>query len=448
MAAEASVRTNHLPVPREVRRPGAIVRIGGALLLVAAVGFIYYEAAGTYFFNDDFQWLQGTRELELANLLRFDRYDHFYRPVIEIYFHVGQRLFGCNALPFHLASIGVHLLNTLLLFLFARALSGHLPFAALTALFFCVQPGYVQAVVWVGAITDLLPALWYLLTLWLHLLFVQRRRSVFYALALVAFAACLLTHESSATLLPMMLALEAMLLLQAGSPFKEMLNPARAARYVPFGLLLAGYLAIAYVVNTRSYLVREGHYRFGWHAVPNMFRYLVALSVWKRAWTSYAVIAAVLGALVIRGGPRLRFAVLWIFVTLAPASFFTWGIESRYLYLPAAGFAMVLADVSLGLHALLSRSFSGRVARVAAAIVVAALSVRFAVFAQKSARDFRAATQPYESLAVTVRQSNPAPSPGAVVIIDQEQAKGVPALYLEPAVQTIYCRGDIRVVIR
>lgn len=433
---------------QEARRPGAIVTIGGALLLVAAVGFIYNEAAGTYFFNDDFQWLQGTRELEPANLLRFDRYDHFYRPVIEIYFHAGQRLFGCNALPFHLASIGVHLLNTLLLFLFARALSGHLPFAALTALFFCVQPGYVQAVVWVGAITDLLPALWYLLTLWLHLLFLQRRRAVFYALALVAFASCLLTHESSATLLPMMLALEAMLLQQKGAPFTDMMKPGRIARYAPFGLLLVGYLAIAYVVNSRSYLVQEGHYRFGRHAVPNMFRYLVALSVWKRAWTSYVVIAAVLAAVVARGGPRLRFAVLWIFVTLAPASFFTWGIESRYLYLPAAGLAMVLADVSLGFHALLSRSISRRAARVAAALVVAGLSVRFAVFAQKSARDFRARTQPYERLAVAVRQSNPAPPPDGVVTIDRQQAEGVPALYLEPAVRTIYCRGDIRVVVR
>jgi len=39
-----------------------------------------------------------------------------------------------------------------------------------SALFFAVQPGFVEAVAWVGAITDLLPALWYLLTLWMHLL--------------------------------------------------------------------------------------------------------------------------------------------------------------------------------------------------------------------------------------------------------------------------------------
>jgi hypothetical protein len=427
---------------------GLLVVVGGGLMLLLAVAFIYHKAVTTYFYNDDFQWLQQARQFELANVLRLDRYDHFYRPVIEVYFHVGSRLFGCSALPFHLASIEVHLVNTLLLFLFARDLSGRLSFASLTALFFCVQPGFVQAVVWVGAITDLLPALWYLLTLWMYLLFLQRRRPWFYGLALVAFALCHLTHESSATLLAMMVALEATVLLQAGSSLGEMLSPRRVARYVPFAAMLIGYLLIAYAVNSRSYLVQEGHYRFGWHVVPNMFRYIVALSVWTRALTSYVVIAAVMAALVVRAGPRLRFSVLWIFVTLAPASLFTWGIESRYLYLPAAGFALVLADLMLGLYTSSMGSFSPRVARIVTIFVVAGVSVRFAVFAEKSARDFRQQTRPYEELAVVVRETNPAPGPGGVVVVDRSTAETVPPMYLEPALQTIYCRSDVRAIVR
>jgi hypothetical protein len=416
--------------------------------LLVAVGLIYYKAAGTYFYNDDFQWLQGTRQFELANVVRLDRYDHFYRPVIEVYFHVGGRLFGCAALPFHLASIGIHLISTLLLFLFARDLSGRLSFAWLSALFFCVQPGYVQAVVWVGAITDLLPAFWYLLALWLHLRFLQRHHGWLYVAALFAFTACLLTHESSATLLAMMAALEGMLLLQAGSRLTEIFRPGRLARYLPFALLLIGYLAIAYVVNSRSYLVQEGHYRFGWHAVPNMLRYIVALVVWKQAMIPYLVITGAMATIVVRGGLRLRFSVLWILVTLAPASFFTWGIESRYLYLPAAGFAMVLADLVLGLHAVLARMLPLRPARVAVAIVIVGLAARFAVFAHKSASGFREQTEPYERLAAAARETNPRPGRDGVVTLDRATAELVPAPYLEPAIQTIYCRGDIRVAVR
>src|SRR4029077_7525245 len=150
--------------------------------------------------------------------LHLSRYDHFYRPIVEIYFYLGDRLFGCAAFPFHLASLGIHLINTLVLYLFARALTGNRFFAALTAMLFCVQDGYVEAVAWVGAITDLLPSLWYLLAMWLHLLFLVRRRVWFYAGSLAAFTACLLTHESSATLLAMMLALEVPLIAETRAP--------------------------------------------------------------------------------------------------------------------------------------------------------------------------------------------------------------------------------------
>jgi hypothetical protein len=150
-----------------------------------------------------------------------------------------------------------------------------------------------------------------------------------------------------------------------------------------------------------------------------------------------------MAALVVRAGPRLRFSVLWIFVTLAPASLFTWGIESRYLYLPAAGFALVLADLMLGLYTSSMGSFSPRVARIVTIFVVAGVSVRFAVFAEKSARDFR-----QQTLAVAVREANPAPGPGGVVVVDRSTAETVPPMYLEPALQTIYCRSDVRAIVR
>ncbi len=76
-------------------------------------------------------------------------------------------------MPFHIASIAIHLINTLLLFLLARALTGRTSFAWLAALLFCVQPGYTEAVAWVAAITGLLSATWFFLTLWLYLLFLQ-----------------------------------------------------------------------------------------------------------------------------------------------------------------------------------------------------------------------------------------------------------------------------------
>src|SRR5262245_17123500 len=290
--------------------PSAEVVIGAAAL-TAVVIFIYRDAFSAYFFNDDFQWLQGARTFAAFELLRLERYSQFYRPVIEIYFFVGRRFLGCNAFAFHVANVLIHLLNTAVLYAFARSLVKGRAFAALSALFFAVQPGYVQAVVWVGAITDLLPALWYLLTLWSHLLFLQGRGRVFYVSALATFVLCLLTHESSATLLVLMMALDAMTGANRDERVYHWLVK-RFGRYLPFGVLLAAYLSIAYVVNRHGYLITEGHYRLGWHAVTHTLDYVISLYVGPHVIASRVVVALTLVALLIPGTPRVRFFVCWM----------------------------------------------------------------------------------------------------------------------------------------
>jgi len=420
----------------------------GAAALAAAVLGIYVPALSAYFYHDDFQWLQGAPLFDAARWLDLGQYDHFYRPVIEVYFAAGYRLFGCAALPFHLASVGVHLLATCVLFLFARALTGRSAFAWLTAALFAVQPSYVDAIAWVGAITDLLPALWFLLALWAHLRFLQGGGRPYYAAALAAFVACLGTHETSATLLPAMVALELLVVPGARAGREPPRWLARALRYVPFLLLLAGYLAIEYVVNSRSYLVKEGFYRFGWHAIPNAFRYVVWLYVGEQIWPSYVAIAVVGVAALVRGTPRVRFHVVLMILTLAPPSFFTWGNVGRYLYLPAAGFTLLLAEALFALHRLLAARVSARAARTVTVFVAVALAARFAVFATKAAGNFRERSRPYERMATALRRENPAPRPGDTIVLDPADLEGVPELYRDPAAQAVFCTPGIRVGVR
>lgn len=422
------------------RRSSALVTTLGALGLTAVVALIYHSAVVSYLFNDDFHWLAGAPLFRLANVVHLDGYSHFYRPVIEIYFSAGRRVFGCDPVPFHVASIAIHLVNTLLLFLLARALTGRDSFAWLSALLFCVQPGYTEAVAWVAAITDLLPATWFLLTLWLHLLFLQRRDAALYLLSLVTFATCLLTHESSAVLLPMMVALE----VTAGAPrtWREWI------RYVPFALLLAGYLVIETIVNSRSYLVRESHYAFGWHAVPHALQYVVSLYVGRSIVASYYLVAAVTALLLWFGTPRVRFFIVWIGVTLAPVSFFTWGNESRYLYVPAAGFAMLVADLLQQGQAWMATRTSAGTARAALIVVAAVLSARFAVYAEKGSEGYRKRALPYARYVAAVR-TVAAAAPGSHDIrVSADDVAGFPELYRDPAAQVAMCASDVHVVVR
>jgi len=420
----------------------------GAVIIAASVVVIYNRAAASYFVEDDFHWLAQTQVFNPVNLLDLHRYSHFYRPVIEVYFYAGLSAFGCDATSFHVASIVIHLLATLVLFLFARAVSESDTFGLLSAAFFAVQPGYTDAVAWVGAITDLLPALFYLLTLWLHLLFLRHGGLFRYAGVLAAFTLCHLTHESAATLLPMMAAVELTFAAEGNLRARLALVARHWPRYAPFAVLLAAYLVLAYVVNSRSYLVSEGYYAFGWHALPNIFNYVIGLYIGRRVLLDYTFIGTAIVVLIWWGSPRLRFFVLWIVLTLMPVAFFTWGNQSRYLYLPAAGFAMLLADLVLTAGASLARWMRQPAAKTVAVALVAALAIRFGVFAKKGADSFPQRTAPYERFVSELRRANPAARAGDTVYVDRRFAEGVPELYRVAAARVGLCLPEIRLQLR
>ena len=413
--------------------------------MLALVAIVYRAAVVTNFFNDDFHWLFEARRLEWSNLLRLERYNHFYRPVVEIYFHLGQRVFGCNPMPFHLLSLGIHLVNTSVLYLFTRALTASPWTAFVTVLLFCVQPGYVEAVVWVGAITDLLPATWFLLVLWLHLRFLQRQWWGDYAAAFAAFLVCLGTHESAATILPMMIAVDALL----DWPRPRHVWPwmrARVGRYTPFAVALAAFLVVAYVVNSRSYLVREGYYAFGWHAIGNLFDYVAGMYVGRHRLLWHIGVALTAVAILWRGTPRMRFALAWIVVTLMPVLFFTWGTASRYLYVPAAGFALLMAELVIGGATRLQRAgWPGRTVHGLTVLVVTVLVVRFATFAQQGVENFRNLTRPYDRFVAAVRHANPGSS--GELHLTPEDVEGIDSLYIDAAAETALCRTGVRVVV-
>jgi hypothetical protein len=419
-----------------------------AAAIVIAVGLMYAPAAGGYFFNDDFQWLESAYRFDAARFVHLERYDHFYRPVIETYFYVAYRLFGCDARGFHLLSIGIHLLVTGTVYAFSRALTKNRAFASLAAVFFAVLPGPADAVAWVGAITDQLPALWYVLTLWLFLLYLQTRGAWCYLLAIVTFIGCLLTHETSATLPVMMVALEVTVLWEERRLPGAAETMRRMARYAPFALLLAGYLVIEYIVNSRSYVVTEGHYRLGWHAIPNTLDYIVWLYVGKRTLSSYLIIVAAGLALVVWGTPRVRFFALWILVNIAPVAFFTWGNAGRYLYLPAVGFVMLIADVVLGGHALLVRRLTRRMALAVTLTVVVGFAARFGTFTYKSAARFAERTEPYRAFVEEIRATNRTPKPFDTVEVSKAAARPIPELYREVAAEAAFCTDNLSVTIR
>jgi hypothetical protein len=175
---------------------------------------------------------------------------------------------------------------------------------------------------------------------------------------------------------------------------------------------------------------------------------MVALYVGTRGFFDYGLIAAAIGAVLLWGTWRRRFLVVWILVTLVPVLFFTWEIASRYLYLPAAGFALLLADLLTTAETIVARRIGPGVARAATITVAIALAVRFAAFAQEGSEDFLARTAPYERLVAAIVAANPSLSPDRTVYVEGRLVEVVPEIYRNAVAETALCAPDVRLMVR
>src|SRR5206468_1314896 len=125
--------------------------------------------------------------------------------------------------------------------------------------------------------------------------------------------------------------------------------------------------------------------------------------------------------------------VFWMLAALAPATFFTWGNVSRYLYLPSAAFSLLLAQgIGAGSH-VLRRRLPVRVSDAIAAIATTLIAARFAAFAVQGADMIARRAQPYQRFADALRRSAPAAAPGALVRVDAADLDAIPDLYRQSA---------------
>lgn len=360
----------------------------------------YRPAVSAYFFDDDFQWLVGTWEFTPWQLVDVTHMRHFYRPVIDLYFAGATPLFRGSPTAFHIANIVLHGVNGLVLLALARAISGRLDYAFFAALFFIVQPGDVDAVAWVSALAEPVSAFFGGLALLGFVHFRRTNRTVLHILSAIAFTLALLTHESSVVF-------TALMVLADWAFFDGFAAANRGGllrRYLVYAMVTAAYLAVDLSINSRNYVVTQGHYAIGPHVIKNTLDYLSALYVGRGNVWNYAFIVVGLVALFVKGSRRVVFAAAWMILALMPFVFFTWSNTSRYLYLPAMGFAMLVADGILALDAFLGSRIGITARRVVVALVVAAIAGRFTAFAIRNVNWFAQRTEEYRRYIARFRQ--------------------------------------------
>jgi hypothetical protein len=86
-------------------------------------------------------------------------------------------------------------------------------------------------------------------------------------------------------------------------------------------------------------------------------------------------------------------------------------------------------------------------ARALAAVVALALSIRFAVYAEKSAWSFRELTRPYERFVAAVRRASPTAPRDAAVRLTASDVDAIPAHFYDVAAGAAFCGPPLHVVV-
>ena len=172
--------------------------LAGAMVFVVAL--LLYAPTVRYGFTgwDDTAYIVNnphvTSASEFGRIWSSPESEQYYPLAFSSYW-LEYRLWGGNPAGYHATNVVLHALNALLVLLVLRALGLPLAGAVVGALLFAVHPLQVMSVAWVAERKNLLACLFTLLTLlaWMRSQRGGSQRHGFYALALVAFVAALLS---------------------------------------------------------------------------------------------------------------------------------------------------------------------------------------------------------------------------------------------------------------
>ncbi len=351
--------------------------VAAALLLLTCA--VYGASLQAGFYSDDYQWLgRMSPTLERPSYLFTVIYRDF-NPVLHASFLVDWIVGGGSASVFHAQSIVVHALNAVLLLLLCRRLGAGRGVAAAAALTWAWNVRLSEAAIWPAARGHALATLFVLATF----LVLGSRVRWRDALALGLWVLALLSKETAlfvVVLLPFF----------AGDPRR------RWKPYAGFATVAAAFVAFNFLAKPSFHTSEAGA---GFLALKIPFILLRPLGLGEQYAFDVASFALVLLALagvawLLRRQPTAVLGLCWVAACLVPVVPLD-KLSSRYLYLLAVGYALVLC----GLIAWLDERFRGAAARrrvrfvgVAVLIPILALNV---VRVQREIGDYQLLAAPY-----------------------------------------------------
>lgn len=351
----------------------------------------YHNSLGNGFVYDDrYQvvenpWLRRPELLGAAFTgsvwsFRGVRASNYYRPLMHVIYMATYQAFGLSPGGFHLVSLLLHtMVSVLVFFVAARIVRTRWPAAsawgpALAALIFATHPVHAEAVSWVAGVPDLTYSLFFLAALQLHLRATEApsRRGTLCALSVCCFALALLGKEPALVLPLVLVACDTALF------GMRAVRTRTVARYVPHLLVAAGYLGLR--VQALGGLAPESShtelspFEHALNVFPLFAGYLAKL-VWPvdlnafhvlhpvrsfREWNAVSGVLVSAGFAIALAWSRRRLGPVFVALVLLAAPLLPVlyvpalgqnTFAERYLYLPSAGFVLLAAAWIAGAEA-------------------------------------------------------------------------------------------------
>lgn len=302
-------------------------------------------------------------------------YAEFWHPVTWFSLMLDYQFYGLNAGGYHVTSIILHILSTLLLFWIFNHITGEIWKSAFVAAAFALHPLHVESVAWIAKRKDVLSGFFWMLTLCFYVYYTHKPVVKRYLLVVSSFVLALMSKPMVVTL-PMIMILLDYWPLRRFASHKGNLIAWQIKEKMPFLILSGIFTVLTYIAQHNPHA--EG-FTPGFRTARAFVSFLMYIE--KIFWpdnlavyypfsnhlpvvqvlvaVSLIILVSICVIVMMRRWPYLFVGWLWYAITIlpiigifkAPAK----PISDHYTYLPAIGIAIMLA---WGIPLLFSNDYS------------------------------------------------------------------------------------------
>jgi len=298
-------------------------------------------------------------------------YQSNWHPLTWISLMADAKIGGGGAAAFHVTNVALHILNTILLFVFLRLATGHRWRSGAVALLFAIHPLHVESVAWITERKDVLSTAFWLLTMLAYLWYARRRSVWRYLVVVLSFALGLMAK-------PMLVTLPFVLLLMDIWPLDRVKADVKgwwrrwsplALEKTPMFVLAAASCVVTFRVQQHSGAVADFQFLSPGVRIANALvayvSYITKMFWPLRLTVLYAhpgrtlpmsavvgsalalVLATAVAITLTRKKPYVAVGWLWYVLTLVPViglvQVGSQGMADRYTYVPLIGLFVLLA---------------------------------------------------------------------------------------------------------